>query len=946
LSVDDVEGVLANDTDPDDDPLTAVLVSEPSHGVLLWFGSGGEFIYLPELEYVGSDSFTYQANDGVANSFTATVTITVTNATPVANGDSYGVHEDGTISVSATTGVLANDTDADGDPLSAALISGPMHGTLTLNEDGSFTYTPEANYSGADSFMYQATDSIAQSTSAAVTLNVHADNDAPVANDDSYSTPHNTALTVYALGVLGNDTDPELDPLSAILVSGPSHGTVTLNSDGSFTYEPDTNFAGTDSFTYKANDGADDSAPATVTIEVTDIAPNTGDDSYVVTHDQTLALAAPGVLGNDSDPDDDPLTAELVAGPANGTLTLNTDGSFEYIPGEGFAGTDSFTYVANDGVMDSDTATVIIDVTNTAPIAVADLFSTPAGQELLVSAAGVLGNDYDADEDSLTAGIVSAPSHGSVTLNSDGSLSYTPDANFTGADSFTYEVSDGIATSDPATVTISVVGTAPIANDDIFAVEMNGVLDIAAPGVLWNDARPPGSSLTVTSNTNPSHGSLTLNSDGSFTYTPEEDFDGEDTWTYFCSAGGVQSGEPATVRVQLIGFSMREQFNSPFIPINANNHNGSSMFRPELPRRRDFNYMPAQPGVTDPDIKRVDVTVNPNMGPGFFVLSVVNDGTGQIRLWRAREKGSGQEITAGAYTAAALPRFIYVEGLEPSANENDVKIRLQWFHFGVGVPTPGPTFDLPLTVTPVITASSLATATGGTGGVRFVMGNNGLRGMAAGQIFANAATGNPGAKFSATLRVSGLGVSTNAGGALFVQNFLAIDEGAAGAHVYNTGQVRRYVLTMGGGFRLLDKAGTGQPPPPDYNSGFGIHPTGATGGSLTITDGDTPTSLYQAGGTFLAGTFLLPRLLTNVDFTYRFRVYLMWRWGAAGSGIIYTLATAEWQAHFVGGAFAVGQGVTSLAGSAITADPNFTRSHSNPVVQGPTFNVSAKLEPG
>jgi len=195
-------------------------------------------------------------------------------------------------------------------------------------------------------------------------------NQPPVAVDDSYSTPQDTSLDVPAPGVLGNDYDPDNGPssLTAELVSGPSHGTLTFNSDGSFVYTPNTGFSGTDTFTYRAFDGANYSNVATVTINVTvvpNIPPVAVNDTFLTAKDTPLNVPAPGVLGNDFDPDSgpSPLTAELVSGPSYGTLTLNSDGSFSYVPTvAGFTGIDTFTYKAYDGKNYSNIATVTIAV--------------------------------------------------------------------------------------------------------------------------------------------------------------------------------------------------------------------------------------------------------------------------------------------------------------------------------------------------------------------------------------------------------------------------------------------------------------------------------------------------------------------------------------------------------------------------------------------------------
>ena len=215
------------------------------------------------------------------------------------------------------------------------VVTGPTHGTLTLNANGGFTYTPAANYNGADSFTYKANDGSLDSNVATVTIAVTAVNDAPVAANDSYSTSEDVVLTVVAPGVLGNDTDVDSATLTAMVVTGPTHGTLTLNANGGFTYTPAANYNGADSFTYKANDGSLDSNVATVTIAVTAVndAPVAVNDSYSTNEDTTLTVTAPGVLNNDSDANGDPLTAILVTTPAHGTVTLNAERQRQLHPG-------------------------------------------------------------------------------------------------------------------------------------------------------------------------------------------------------------------------------------------------------------------------------------------------------------------------------------------------------------------------------------------------------------------------------------------------------------------------------------------------------------------------------------------------------------------------------------------------------------------------------------
>lgn len=384
-------------------------------------------------------------------------------------------------------GVLANDSDPDGDPISAQLASGPSHGTLTFNANGTFTYRPDSTWSGTDSFTYRATDGSAFSDPATVTITVNPVNDRPVAAADSYTTAEDTPLTVAAPGVLGNDSDEEGSPLTAAVLNGPVNGTLTFNANGSFTYTPRANFNGSDSFTYRASDGNSLSDPATVTISVTPVydPPIAGNNIYTVTPGTAFTAAAPGVLGNDNSPDGRSLTAHLMTGPTKGTLTFNANGSFTYTRDAAATGPDSFTYVANDGISDSNVATVRLNVAATG---VADGYFTYEDAPLTVPAAtGVLSNDSDLDGDSISASLYAYPANGGLTFFGNGAFTYTPRANFNGTDTFSYRPYDGTAYGNITTVSISVapVNDAPVATNDAYSTAENTPLTInpTAPAV-------------------------------------------------------------------------------------------------------------------------------------------------------------------------------------------------------------------------------------------------------------------------------------------------------------------------------------------------------------------------------------------------------------------------------------------------------------------------------
>jgi len=550
-------GVLANDFDYDNDQLTAVSPSEPTHGSVT-LNKNGSFIYTPDPNFTGTDSFTYGCYDGSHSPRRTTVTITVTdvNRAPVAVDDQYTTPANTTLTVPAP-GVLANDTDPDGDPLTAVSLIQPDHGSVTLNANGSFTYRPDTGFVGTDIFRYKAKDGTLRSSYAKARITVTPANEAPVANDDSFTTAEDTTLTIAAPGVLANDSDPDGNPLTAVSATQPQHGSVTLNANGSFSYTPAGNYSGPDSFTYRASDGTLTSAPATVSITVTPVPdmPQANPDSYTTPEDVALVVPAPGVLANDTDDDGDALSAALVSQPQRGTVSLNADGSFTYVPAAHYHGPDSFSYRAVDGTQFSAPAVVSIAVTpvNDLPVAQPDTYITTEEVPLVVNAPGVLANDTDADGDALTAVLATQPENGLVTLNSNGSFTYTPAANFSGIDAFSYRANDGTTLSTPATVSILVtpVADVPVANPDTYITTEDVALVVNAPGVLGNDTDADGDALTTALVSQPQHGTLTLNANGSFTYAPAADYHGPDSFSYL-AFDGAQFSAPAVVSIVVV----------------------------------------------------------------------------------------------------------------------------------------------------------------------------------------------------------------------------------------------------------------------------------------------------------------------------------------------------------------------------------------------------------
>ncbi len=408
---------------------------------------------MPAANYNGTDNFTYRVNDGVADSNVVTVAISISAVTdaPTAVDNSYTKSEDMELYV-AVPGVLGNDRAGDnGGGLTATLTSGTSHGTVELNPDGSFTYVPEANFNGTDSFTYQAHDNAMASNSGIVTITVSPVNDSPRAPDDSYSTNEDSPLTVAAPGVLANDTDIDSAVLTAVRLSGPSHGTLALALDGGFTYTPNPDYYGPDTFTYRVRDaaGASDYGIVTLMVNLVEDAPVANSQAKAVTEDTRKAVTLTA-----SDVDSAIPIFVIVTPPAHGTLG-GTLPFLTYDPEPNYVGPDSFTFrVTDDTGLDSNVATVSLTVTpvNDAPVAQAADYTTPVNTTLIGQLVAA-----DVDGDPLTYAVTQHPTKGSVSVDpATGVFTYVPSPGKTGTDSFKFKANDGKANSNMPRIQIQI----------------------------------------------------------------------------------------------------------------------------------------------------------------------------------------------------------------------------------------------------------------------------------------------------------------------------------------------------------------------------------------------------------------------------------------------------------------------------------------------------------
>lgn len=375
----DVPGVLENDSDTDDDQLTAEAVGQPQNGTLT-LDPNGSFTYEPEANFNGEDSFIYKACDDAttpacAEPVQVKITVSPVNDAPTAKDDSATTPGD----VPKNIDVLANDTDAEGDTLTIQEFTQGSGGTVEKNPDRTLRYIPDDTFTGDDAFTYTVADGNGGTSKATVTVNVTpAVNDPPQSKDDTYTTKEDNDLTISAPGVLQNDTDPENDPLTAVEVEGPTNGTLTLVKDGSFTYKPDKDYNGTDTFTYKATDGQDpgNTSTAKINVDAVNDQPLANPDSSTTQRDNAVKI---DVLSNDKDADGGQLTVSDSTQPANGQVDCTQAGECTYTPSSGFTGQDSFDYTAADGNGGTNTATVSVAVEEPPPPPETNITSGPEG---------------------------------------------------------------------------------------------------------------------------------------------------------------------------------------------------------------------------------------------------------------------------------------------------------------------------------------------------------------------------------------------------------------------------------------------------------------------------------------------------------------------------------------------------------------------------------------
>jgi Ca2+-binding RTX toxin-like protein/serine/threonine protein phosphatase PrpC len=544
---------LANDSDADGDALTITGLGQAQNGTAVL--QNNQILYTPKANWSGNDTIAYTVSDGKGGTATGQVQVTVNpiNDAPTTTDDAATATRNTPVSIN----VLANDGDADGDTLALKAVTQAANGSVAIS-NGQVIYTPRSGFTGADSFTYTATDGKGGDTIARVNVTVNAPgagaqqaqlqavaqgaNAVPIARADSATTAEDRAVTI---NVLANDTDANNDALTLNGVGTPTNGTAVIQNN-QIVYTPKADWSGTDNFTYTVSDGKGGFSVSQVQVSVTPVndAPIVAADAASTTAGKTVTI---NLLANDRDPEGDTLSVKSVGQGANGSVFVLNNQAV-YTPKPNWSGTDTFTYTATDG-KGGDTVgqvTVTVTSTNTAPVAAGDSYKLP---NRLPISLNVLGNDTDANGDTLTLSSVTQGQKGAVAIQN-GRVSYTPAPNATGTDSFTYTVSDGKGGSSTGTVQIMFdwLDNPPVAQND--AASTTGTTPVTIR-VLANDIDPEGSQMIVM-DVGPAANGLAeiINNGAEVRYTARSGFSGTDSFTYLVRDGaGMLAQATVTVNV-------------------------------------------------------------------------------------------------------------------------------------------------------------------------------------------------------------------------------------------------------------------------------------------------------------------------------------------------------------------------------------------------------------
>ncbi len=523
-------GTVANDTDVDGDVLAYTILSNGVGGNLV-IDSDGDFTFTPNQNFSGFSIATYQVCDpnNACSQGTLTLEIIEINDDPIINADFFTGPEDEDLSGN----VLTNDIEPDGEIIYYFTTSNPQHGTIIFNAAGSFTYTPEPNWSGQEVIQFYGCDPCAVCLQSTLTITIEPVNDPPVTSNASFNLQEdisfNGSLAAYA-------TDLDDSNLLFALETAAENGLVVLQSNGIFNYTPFSNFNGTDSFEVSICD--DENACQTAVVNMNVLPVNDAPTAVGAFFNTNEDVQLNGILQNDYDPDGDQIIYSIINAPMNGTITMQPNGEFIYIPETNYNGVDFVTYEVCDeqGLCDATILEIEISPVNDAPL-VSNSSNVTYQNDPLNGDLTLVASDPDGDD--LTYSLISAASEGSFILNSNGQYTYYPDLDYSGPDEVTFEVCDNLNSCSIATLSINVftTNTAPSASEVTESIDEDQTMSDDLSNYVSDNE---GGVLTFFVTTPPGNGTLELDANGNFNYTPDENYFGEDSFSFqVCDTGNM-----------------------------------------------------------------------------------------------------------------------------------------------------------------------------------------------------------------------------------------------------------------------------------------------------------------------------------------------------------------------------------------------------------------------
>ncbi len=550
---DTATNLVVTGTDVESTNLVYAILAGPANGTLGALNPAtGSVTYTPVTNYFGPDSFTFTVFDGSLYA-TGMVSITVTpvNDAPVAFSQSVTNLEDTALPITLTG------ADVDGPVTNFVLVSLPLHGTLS-GTGANLTYMPTNNYNGPDSFTFTVNDGSLTSAVATVSITILPVNDAPVAANDSASTPKNVAVTVP---VLVNDSDPEGDPLTIISVS-PTNGTANIVGTN-VVFMPATNFLGTAFVGYAITDGNGGTNSALITISVTNRLPVTAND--LADAPENVAVTIP-VLVNDSDPDGDALTI-ISVNPTNGIASISGT-NVVFAPATNFLGVATIGYVITDGFGGMNQALITVTVTNVPPLATPDSYSM--AQNVTNTLSPLINDIAQTPGGNLTI-ISVTPTNGTAVIAGTNVI-FTPTLNFVGVATIGYVITDNVGGTNSSVITVNVTNLPPVAFGQSVSLTENTARNLTLTG-----SDPISLPLTYIIVSGPANGTLTaINTNtGAVTYTPSLNYTGADVFTFRVN-NGYNNSLAATVNILVTnlpplanpdGYTVLENTTNVFSPL-------------------------------------------------------------------------------------------------------------------------------------------------------------------------------------------------------------------------------------------------------------------------------------------------------------------------------------------------------------------------------------------